>query len=484
MNKDLSSMSRDELEQNIIELTTQVESQKQKIQWLQEQFNLLQQKRFSASSEKDMADGNQISLFNEAEWSVDEAEGDIPEPDMAKVAPPKKKKTKGGKLRMVSDFSKETIDFRLSEEEQIYPECGEKLTEVRKNIRRELIVIPAQVKVKEYIDAVYACRNCQKNGIENPMHTGRAPRSLLENSLASASFVSDIMKKKFVDGVPVYRQEADLKRKGIQLTKQTMSNWVIRCSEKYLQGVYDILKEELLRRDIIQADETTVQVLSEPGKVATTDSFMWLYRSGEWDPESQIILYEYQANRRQEHPEGFLGDFKEYLQTDGYAGYNSVTKRKKDPAISVGCWAHARRYFVMHQKRSKMETVRFPQPISTKRSPMPTGSLPLSETATWLKRHRRNGCRYKKKKRFLFWMNISSGSEASIRITSSKESSVTGSFTARTRRRHCVHSCLTEGFSAATMLPKGASSHLSSRGRISCSVKPLREQRQLQRYSA
>lgn len=90
MNKDLSSMSRDELEQNIIELTTQVESQKQKIQWLQEQFNLLQQKRFGASSEKDMADGDQMSLFNEAEWTVDEAEGEIAEPDMAKVAPPKK----------------------------------------------------------------------------------------------------------------------------------------------------------------------------------------------------------------------------------------------------------------------------------------------------------------------------------------------------------------------------------------------------------
>ena len=346
-------MSRDELEQNIIELTTQVESQKQKIQWLQEQFGLLQQKRFGSSSEKDMTDGDQMSLFNEAEWTVDEEDGQIPEPDMAKVAPPKKKKTKGGKLRMVSGLPKETIDFRLSEEEQICPGCGEKLTEVRKTIRRELIVIPAQVKVREYIDAVYACRNCQKNGIENPMHTGRSPRPLLENSLASASFVSYIMKKKFVDGVPVYRQGADLKRKGIQLTRQTMSGWLIRCSEKYLQGVYDILKEELLRRDIIQADETTVQVLSEPGKAPTTDSFMWLYRSGEWDPKSQIILYEYQENRRQEHPKDFLGDFKGYLQTDGYAGYNSVTKRQKDPAVSVGCWAHARRYFCDASKAIK-----------------------------------------------------------------------------------------------------------------------------------
>ena len=78
MNKDLSSMSRDELEQNIIELTTQVESQKQKIQWLQEQFNLLQQKRFGVSGEKDMTDGDQMSLFNEAEWTVDEADGQIP----------------------------------------------------------------------------------------------------------------------------------------------------------------------------------------------------------------------------------------------------------------------------------------------------------------------------------------------------------------------------------------------------------------------
>ena len=80
---------------------------------------------------------------------------------------------------------------------------------------------------------------------------------------------------------------------------------------------------------------------------------MWIYRSGEGDPESQIILYEYQANRRQEHPKDFLGNFKGYLQTDGYAGYNSVTKREKDSAISVGCWAHARRYFCDTSKAIK-----------------------------------------------------------------------------------------------------------------------------------
>ena len=106
-----------------------------------------------------------------------------------------------------------------------------------------------------------------------------------------------------------------------------------------------IKKEELLKREIIQADETTVHVLSEPGKAPTTDSFMWFYRSGEWDTQSRIILYEYQDNIRKENPENFFGEFKGYLQTDGYAGYNSVTKREKDPSVSVRCCAHAWRFF-------------------------------------------------------------------------------------------------------------------------------------------
>ena len=121
-----------------------MESQKQKIQWLQEQFDLLQQKRFGVSSEKNMTDGDQMSLFNEAEWTVDEADGQIPEPDMAKVAPPKKTKTKGGKLRMVSGLPKETIDFRLSKEEQICPECGEKLTSL------EIEMLPMGAKVMTF----------------------------------------------------------------------------------------------------------------------------------------------------------------------------------------------------------------------------------------------------------------------------------------------------------------------------------------------
>lgn len=118
----------------------------------------------------------------------------------------------------------------------------------------------------------------------------------------------------------------------------------------------------------------------------------------------------------------------------------SRSEKKRDPAHKAD---HVKANFVMHQKQSKKETVMLLLPISTKRSPIPTGFLPLNEIAIWLKSHRRNGCGYEKKKRFLFWMNISSGSEASIRTTSSKESSAMESFTARTRSRLYVHSCST-----------------------------------------
>lgn len=91
---------------------------------------------------------------------------------------------------MVSGLSKEVINFRLTEEQMICPNCSGKLTEIKKTIRKEMVIIPAEVKVKEYHDAVYTCRNCQKNGVENPIHTGGSPKPLLRNVLASPSFYS------------------------------------------------------------------------------------------------------------------------------------------------------------------------------------------------------------------------------------------------------------------------------------------------------
>ena len=165
-------------------------------------------------------------------------------------------------------------------------------------------------------------------------------KSIIPGSFATAEAIAHIMTQKFVMGAPIYRQGQDLNRQGISLSRQTMSNWILKASEIYLAPVYEQLYKELLTRDVLHADETTLQVLHEPGKKPQSDSYMWLYRTS-GDTERAVVLYEYQPGRGAKHPKAFLEGYKGYLHTDGYAGYHDLGEN----VTLVGCWAHARRKF-------------------------------------------------------------------------------------------------------------------------------------------
>lgn len=164
------------------------------------------------------------------------------------------------------------------------------------------------------------------------------PRPVLKGSLASPSAIAYIMSQKYVDSMPLYRQEQQLSRLGIELSRQTMANWVLYGANKWLNLLYDRMHHHLLNHEVLHADETSLQVLNEPGRAAQTSSYMWLYRTGKEGPP--IVLYDYQKTRAGSNPTQFLSGFKGYLQVDGYSGYNLV----KDVTL-VGCWAHARRKF-------------------------------------------------------------------------------------------------------------------------------------------
>jgi hypothetical protein len=145
------------------------------------------------------------------------------------------------------------------------------------------------------------------------------------------------MSQKYVEGMPLYRQEQQWARFGVELSRQTMANWMLHGAQ-WLTHVYEQMKAHLLRQDIAYADETTLQVLREPGRTAEQKSYLWLYRTGPWSPA--IVLYEYRPTRAGEHPKRFLGGFTGYLHTDGYDSYDQVAG-----VTRVGCWAHARRKF-------------------------------------------------------------------------------------------------------------------------------------------
>lgn len=156
-----------------------------------------------------------------------------------------------------------------------------------------------------------------------------------ESSLVSPSMMAYVMSQKYVDSLPLYRQEQQFLRLGIELSPLTLANWMIEGAERWLTPLYDYMHTELLRRDIAHADDTTLQVLKEQGRVAQTKSHLWLYRTVRVRPD--IILYDYQTGRGGEYPGKFLKEFTGYLQTDGYSGCNQV-----EGVTQLGCWAHAR----------------------------------------------------------------------------------------------------------------------------------------------
>ena len=303
-----------------------------KLKWFEEQYRLHQQKLFGRSSEQISSD--QLSLFNEAESEV---KPNIPEPTIEEITY-KRRKSKGHREEMLKDLPIETIEYCLPEEE-LQCDCGGTLHVMGKQVRKELKIVPAQVSVVEHVQFVYACRDCDKNDITTTIKTASMPKPALPGSPASASAIAYVMSEKFVKGIPLYRQEQDWERMGIEISRQTMANWMIQSSDRWLRLLYGRMREHLLQRDILHADETTLQVLKEPGRAADSTSYMWLYRTGREGPP--IILYEYQTTRAGKHPKKFLEGFKGYLHVDGYDGYTVVPE-----IILVGCWAHARRYFM------------------------------------------------------------------------------------------------------------------------------------------
>ena len=314
-----------------------------RVELLMEALRLARHKQFGASSEKseDTLTEQLSFLFNEAEVfsAAEKAEESV-----AVVAAHKRHKKNEYTLDAIPEgIPVEQVEHRLESEDLICPQCGNTMPEIGKEVVRTLEIIPAQTVVREDIYYTYACKNCSENadeGCETPIAKAPRKKNIIPGSFASPEAIAHIMTQKFVMGSPLYRQEQEINRKGIQLSRQTMSNWILRATEDYLAPVYEQLHKELLARDVLHADETTLQVLHEPGKTPQSESYMWLYRTS-GDTDKQIVLYEYQPGRGAKHPKEFLAGYKGYLHTDGYAGYHNLPGE----ITIVGCWAHLRRKF-------------------------------------------------------------------------------------------------------------------------------------------
>ena len=309
-------------------------------QWLLEQLRVIKSKLFGSSSEKASEEviGQLSLLFNEPEVLVEEEKA-AEEPAVEVRAHARNRKS--GSAKDILPENTEVVETRhaLPEEERACPQCGEVMQPIGTEVRERIEIIPAKVILHRDVYETYVCENCKNNDVTTPvLQTPKEP-VLIPGSFASAEAVAHFMVQKFVMGSPLYRQEQEWNRQGFMISRQTMSNWMLRSSDDWLSPIYDELHKLLIQHDLLHADETELQVLHEEGKDAKARSYMWLYRTSS-DAEHPIVLYEYAPGRGQEYPAAFLNGFRGYLQTDGYAGYNAV-----EGAIHVGCWAHVRRKF-------------------------------------------------------------------------------------------------------------------------------------------
>ena len=303
---------------------------------LSDRLALAQRKQFGSSSEK-YADGyTQMNLFNEAEQ---EADPNAAEPEMEEIHPQpyKRKKTTGKKEQDLSSFeTTEIIEHKLEGEDRFCPDCGTKYKVVTTEKVKYLKFVPARFEVVEEITYVYSCPKC------GSMKRPQKKPALLKGSVATPSLVAGIMNAKYVNGMPLARQEREFARYDLNLSTKTMANWIILCAQRYLQPVYDLMKEEFLRSRYIHCDETRIQVIDEPEQKGSTQNWMWVYLTDEYSGSPRMVLFQYERTRGGYHPVEFLGEeFHGYLTCDGYQAYHSLPE-----CITVtGCMTHARRRF-------------------------------------------------------------------------------------------------------------------------------------------
>ena len=310
-------------------------------EWLLEQLKLSKKKLFGRSSEQaEQMVMDQLSLtMNEVEAYIFGMNSAGKAPVAVKAH--ERKRQFGNVLDVVPEGTPtEVVEHRLPENERICSACGNQMVEIGKEVRRSLMMKPAEFWVREDVYYTYACKNCeQETGEANIVKVAREP-ALLPGSFASAEAVAYLAAQKFVMYSPLYRLEQEFNRQGLKLSRQTMANWLLNTSEKWLRPVYDVLREQLCRELVLHADETTLQVLKEPGRSSTSKSYMWLYRTSGCAKQA-VVLYEYQPTRKAEHAETFLRGFNGWLHADGYQGYHKLPGNIR----VVGCWAHARRKF-------------------------------------------------------------------------------------------------------------------------------------------
>ena len=332
---------------------------------LSAKVSLLEILHFGPKSEKwTKHDDQQARLFNEAEDEAfkqndtEQQKAVVETIELASYTRRKRKSRGQGRKPISPDLPREEVIYDIDEEEKTCA-CGCKKTNIGAEITERVKIIPAEVKVLREKKLKYVCKNCEGIEADEPgVVTAKGTKHLLKGSIADESLIAWSIAEKYAFALPLNRQALRLKYIGLPVSRATLSNITVKTAFK-CNVLYDLLKKHIKSYQFINADETRVQVLKEPGRRAQLLSWMWVFLGG--PPGKKAVIFQYDEKRSSIVPKEFLKDYAGWIQTDDYGAYNTALKelnkdRPPDKKIrQILCWQHTRSYFYKEWKMSKSE---------------------------------------------------------------------------------------------------------------------------------
>lgn len=311
---------------------------------LEEQVSILTQRQFGRKTEKaSEIDGLQLSFdfevenaLNEAEYLLDTASAEECEPDAAQ--PVRKRAKRKGKRKSDLQYLETVIDEHTIPEEKLNEYFPHGYDVLPHNTYYTVEYIPAKFIEHEHHVFKYAGKHGE--GIR----VADAPEKLLPNSILTPSLAAGIFVAKYLNAVPLARLGEEFERLDMNLSRQTLANWMISMSDRYLELMYRRMHQEILKSKLIHCDETPFKLVV-PEKASNSKAYMWVYHTMETYGSPPIFIYEYQDGRSSDMPRNFLKNYVGTLVTDGYQVYHKIAEERPDELKVAGCWAHCKRKF-------------------------------------------------------------------------------------------------------------------------------------------
>jgi transposase len=319
--KDAQLVEKDE---QLLRRDQEIKTKQLKIDQLTHEMAVLKRYRFDRRSEQ--MDPQQRLLLDE---SIDaDIEAINLEIEALKDKPASPPKEKPRRVALPAEFPRRVVPH---EPDDTRCGCGFDLERIGEDVSEKLDYTPGVFTVEQHVRGKWVCRSCERL-IQAPV-----PPQIIDKGIPTAGLLAQVLIAKYLDHLPLYRQESIFGRAGLALPRSTLAQWVGACGVQ-LAPLVDAMKAQLLTRTVLHADETPVPML-KPGMGRTHRAYLWSYCTSEYDG-LQMVIYDFTEGRGGVHARDFLGTWAGKLVCDDYAGYKALFDRG---VIEVGCMAHARR---------------------------------------------------------------------------------------------------------------------------------------------